>query len=140
MQDKCIHYRKGYKYQLSEDYHLYVPTIKPSHDIETQFILLSMNGHGTIKSGYSWDGASGPTIDTSTNMRASVEHDAFSQLARQGILPPEWVIRFDQRFREVCLIDKMCAFRAWYYYHMLQLAGGFYCDPHNKRETFSAPD
>lgn len=37
-----------------------------------------------IKQGYTWDGASGPTIDTSSIMIASLVHDVIYQAIREG--------------------------------------------------------
>ena len=54
-----VSYRKGYKYQLAEDFSQYV-AIYPEKKIETQFIRLAMGGKLTILSGYAWDGAGPP--------------------------------------------------------------------------------
>ena len=60
-------YRKlrKYKYQTKEDCFLQTEII-PEQNISTTFIDLSLNGFLKIKKGYSWDGASGPSIDTDT--------------------------------------------------------------------------
>jgi len=81
-----IKYRKGYKYQLAQDISGQTP-IKPEKEVDTEFIRLSVDGFMFIKSGYAWDGASGPTLDTSNTMTPSLIHDCFCQLIRQGYLP-----------------------------------------------------
>ena len=73
-----VSYRKGYKYQLAEDFSQYV-AIYPEKDIKTQFIHLAMDGRLTILSGYAWDGPSGPTIDTKSSIRGSLIHDAWNK-------------------------------------------------------------
>lgn len=76
--------------------------------------------------GYSWDGASGPTIDTETSMRASLVHDILYQCIEEGLLPYEFRKRADKEFRKICLADGMGRFRAWYYYRVLRLFGGIH--------------
>ena len=62
-------YKKGYKYQLVEDEVTKTDIIGYSFD--TKFIRLTLVGVLTVKAGYAWDGASGPTIDSPSSMRAS---------------------------------------------------------------------
>ena len=68
-----IFYKKGYKYQLAEEYSTEIP-IKPDNDIESEYIVLSNEGNIIIKKGYAWDGPSGPTIDTLNFMRIQRNH------------------------------------------------------------------
>ncbi len=89
-----IKYRKGYKYQLAENYERMVSIhLAPRHgDIEEEFITLRRNdetlqGILQIKSGYAWDGPSGPTFDTKNFMEGSLIHDAIYQLIRMKRLP-----------------------------------------------------
>ena len=79
---KRIFYSKGYKYQLKREYSL-LTRICPDDDIQTLFVTLSKNGFLRIKTGYAWDGASGPAIDTRNFMRGSLVHDALYQLMRE---------------------------------------------------------
>ena len=53
-------YTKGYKYQLHEDFMVQI-SIKPKEHIFTRFIDLTPTGILIIRSGYAWDGCSGPT-------------------------------------------------------------------------------
>ena len=58
-----------YKYQLLETYQVEIDN-RPPANINTTFIKLTTEGLLTISEGYSWDGPSGPTIDTNSFMRA----------------------------------------------------------------------
>jgi len=56
--------------------------------IITDFMHIDCGGSLCIREGYSWDGPSGPAIDTVDFMRGSLVHDALYQLNgmdRQGL-------------------------------------------------------
>lgn len=132
-----IAYKKGYKYQLVEDYYDTLP-IK-GYSATSDFISLFKDGTLSIKRGYAWDGPSGPTIDTDTFMRASLVHDAGYQLIRQGKLPGHLRNKFDQELRADCREDGMCFLRAWYVYRAVHRAAGPAADPKNKKKVYYAP-
>lgn len=119
MSDKiCYRKLKNYKYQTKEDYSFSVG-IKPKEKIDTLFIVLDTDGKLTIKRLYSWDGPSGPTIDTPNFMRGSLVHDALYQLLRGGYFDEnheEIRKAADQLIKKMCLEDGMSKFRAWYVY------------------------
>ena len=77
----------------------------------------------TINKGYSWDGPSGPTFDSSNFMQGSLVHDALYQLIREGVLPTDERKRADEIMREICLQDGMSKFRAWYLYRGVRRFG-----------------
>ena len=140
MAENFIKYRKGYKYQLAEDYTAMTCIEAPGlEDIVTEFITLTTEGRLTIKSGYACDGPSGPTIDTPSFMRGAFEHDAFYQLMRMGLLSLTYRDRVDNRLRDVCLQDGMWEFRANYVYRSLDKFGGSSADPKNKKKIYTAP-
>jgi len=132
-----IHYRKGYKYQLSEL--LLFDTGITGCDIKTEFIELSPLGILLIKSGYAWDGASGPAIDDDTNMRASCVHDALYQLLRMCLLSPEYRELADDILEFICQEDGMSDFRAAYYHRGVDIFAADAADPKNKKEVFVSP-
>jgi hypothetical protein len=134
---KFIHYKEGYKYQLSEDYVGETGIIPPA-PVLTHFIALSAEGRLSVKADYAWDGPSGPTIDTANFMRGSLEHDAFYQLMREGHLPPDYRIRADVRLRQVCLEDGMHTLRAWWVYHGVRMGGAGAIEP-RRNEILTAP-
>lgn len=134
-----IRYRSDYKYQLAEDYQIKVP-IKPKTGIQTEFIDLDINGNLLVRSGYAWDGPSGPVIDTSENMRASLVHDALYQLMRQDWIKSRTHRKAaDQVFKDICIADGVSNFRASAYYKALRKFGKPAAAPENKKEVSTAP-
>lgn len=135
----CVQYRGGYKYQTKNDYTVTIP-IHPATDIKTEFISLSSKGALFIKSGYAWDGPSGPTIDTKNFMRGSLVHDALYQLMREKHLDFH-VHRepADRLLQEICKEDGMSAIRAWWVYQGVRVGGGPASDPALDRPIEYAP-
>ena len=138
---KCIAYKGGYKYQLKRDYTRDIP-IKPAADIVSEFISLSSNGALFIKSGYAWDGPSGPTIDTQNFMRGSLIHDALYQLMREKPESLDEKIyreQADRLLQEHCKEDGMTSIRAWWVYQGVRFGGGPSADPDKDRPIKHAP-
>ena len=136
-----IQYKKGYKYQLVEEYAVEIP-VKPETDISSpsEFITLTSNGLLTIKKGYAWDGPSGPTIDTRNFMRGSLVHDALYQLMREALLDNESMREpADRLLQKMCKEDGMWSIRAWWVYKGLRIGGDPASDPDNKRPITKAP-
>ena len=139
MTDKFIEYRSGYKYQLASDYLVRV-SIKPSEDIETQFVALDQSGYLVVKSGYAWDGTSGPVVDTEHNLRASLVHDALYQLMRmRKISAKENKDKADKLFRRMCKEDGVPSAVAQVYYEALKALGKPSTDPKNAKVVKRAP-
>ena len=76
-----------------------------------------------IKSGYAWDGASGPTVDTQATMFPALVHDALYQLIRLGILPQGSRKEADKLFRRLLKAGGMTFFRRWYFYRAVRWFG-----------------
>ena len=131
-----IKYRKGYKYQLAGDVSGQTP-IKPEKEIDTEFIKMTMDGFLFIKSGYAWDGSSGPTIDTKNQFTPSVVHDSFCQLIRNGYLPQSARHDADHFFYEMLLERKMCKLRAKLWLRGVHI--GAKNSPQKPKEVFTAP-
>ena len=112
-----IHYRKitKYKYQLMQA-HARDLDIFPYNRIEVPFVYLSTGGNLLIMDGYAWDGCSGPTYDTESNMRAGLIHDAIYQLIRDNHISKSYQEYADKLFHQILLEDGMGRFRAWYFY------------------------
>lgn len=114
MKGDKIKYTTGYKYQLAEDYSL--QTTITGYGIISDYICLDVVGMLTIKKGYAWDGASGPTIDTKSTFRGSLVHDALYQLMREDLIGQHNRIVADCYLRDICIEDGMWKWRAnlWY--------------------------
>jgi hypothetical protein len=134
-----LRFKGFYKYQLVEDFVIKVP-FTVARDIHTQYISLTRDGYLRIKNGYAWDGASGPVIDTRSNMRGSLVHDALYQLMRQGYLDRE-VYRevADGLFRDLCIEDGVSKFRAWIWYWGVFNFGEVNASPRSKKLIMVAP-
>ena len=134
-----IRYRSEYKYQLASDYKIRI-SIRPIHDIVTDFIELGTSGILRIMHGYAWDGPSGPFIDTKENMRASLVHDALYQLMRNDELSQGAHRKAaDELFREICKKDGVSSFRANLYYKALRRYGKPAASRENKKKIHRAP-
>ncbi|MEZ9863793.1 DUF1353 domain-containing protein [Vibrio breoganii] len=133
-----IFYRAGYKYQLAEDFIIKVD-IFPQQNIDMEFIGLSLDGWLTVRSGYAWDGPSGPVVDTSRNMRASLIHDALYQLLRCEHIPAQQKDAADKLFEKICISDGIDEFTAHMFYLGLKFGGKPATEPRNKKPTLKAP-
>lgn len=136
-----ISYKKGYKYQIVEEYVVDIP-IHPETDIAspTGYIALTSRGKLTIAKGYAWDGPSGPTIDTLDFMRGSLVHDALYQLMRENLLDKDsYRNPADRLLQSMCIEDGMNRVRAWWVYHGVSLGGDPAADPDNIRPVTRAP-
>lgn len=130
-------YQKGFKYQLVETLR-YDTGIVQGKDVVTHFIELSPTGILSIKEGYAWDGASGPTIDTKSSMRAALVHDALYQLMRQEYLDIEYRHAADRILRDILIKDGMWKWRANIWYKAVRKAAKEAALPKNKRKTYTA--
>ncbi|OGN99825.1 MAG: hypothetical protein A2Y90_02195 [Chloroflexi bacterium RBG_13_52_12] len=118
----CYQKKKKYtKYKLEETISISIGLIPPG-DVSRYKISLSKDGNLTIRERYTWDGPSGPTLDTKNFMRASLVHDALYQLMRLGDLDSDKFRKSaDQVMRILCRQDGMNVFRAWYVYWAVRL-------------------
>lgn len=113
---KYIKYISGFKYKLVEDYSCQT-NIFPMINIHTDYIDLTISGKLTIRSGFLWDGPSGPAIDTKNFMRGSLIHDALYQLMREGLLDIKWRIPSDKELVKITREDGMSKIRcAWVFW------------------------
>ena len=139
MKGDKIKYKKGYKNQLVEDYHIFTGIIPNKFVVDTPLIKLDMSGWLTIKTGYAWDGASGPTWDTPSVIRASLVHDALYQLMRDEKISLTNREKADSLLRSIMIEDGANWFRAWYYYRAVQWAGLKVATVEGEREIITAP-
>lgn len=128
-------YRRGYKYQLAETQHL-VTTIKPTKDIATEFISLTVDGHLTVRRAYCWDGASGPTIDTDNTITPSLAHDVFAQLMRNRLLPQSCRIASNELLEQMLAERGMSWLRRKAWLKTLNWFGAPSTDPKNAKKVY----
>ncbi len=138
--------RKKYKYTL-QNVTRYDTGFSLDKDYDTDLLNLSKDGMLTILPGYSWDGPSGPAIDSKSFMRASLIHDALYQLMRDCGLPKKHRKQTDEIMRDILLEDGLALhkypsgiimrtfsrLRAWYAYKLVRIFGGFFSKPDMKR-------
>jgi hypothetical protein len=100
---------------------------------------LTMDGVLTVKSGYAWDGPSGPTFDRKTNMRGSVAHDALYQLMRQKWLGEAWREKADDFIAKCWIEDGMFKWLANKEKWFLKKFAAPAADPTNVKKIYEAP-
>lgn len=130
-----------YKYQLQQDY-VVKTSIKPGKRIVTSpipFIILEIDGTLIIKSGYCWDGPSGPTIDGTDFMRGSLVHDALYQLMRDGYIKKSNRKKSDKILKNICIEDGMSKRYASIIYRAVRIGGGFALNEKEKTIKLKVP-
>jgi len=132
-----IFYKKGYLYQLVEDYH--VQTELTGYEFMTDYISLNVTGLLSVSKGYAWDGPSGIAVDTKNFMRPSLIHDCFYQLLRADLLPQSCRQYADDRLKQDCIEDGMSKFRAWYVHLAVKTFAKSAADPRHKKKVLTAP-
>ena len=136
---KQIAYKQGYKYQSVEEYYDNIG-IEPGETLVNDYITLGASGDIVIRKGYAWDGPSGPSPDTTTNMRASLVHDALYQLMRHQMLDAEiYRLPADRLYRQMCIEDGMLPIFAHFCYFGLRLFGEKYAGSEAIKHSFVAP-
>lgn len=133
-----MRYKSGYKYQLVAD-EVFTVRIFLDEDIDHEFINFRRGGMFTVKSGYAWDGPSGPTFDTRNSMRGSLFHDAAYQLLREELLPLSYRLEIDEQFGRFLKQDGMSSFRAYWWVRELKNFGFSSADPENRKPVMEAP-
>ncbi|HNA84877.1 MAG TPA: DUF1353 domain-containing protein [Nitrospira sp.] len=112
-------YREGFKYQLAESYAIITPIT--GYQVEEEYFSLHETGVLTVRKGYAWDGASGPTYDTKSSLRPSLVHDVFCQMMRAGQIPFDLHGAVNHLFYELCIEDGMWAWRAWIWFKAVEM-------------------
>ena len=133
-----MQYRSGFKYQLAAP-ETFQTTVLPKQAAETHFITLSPHGRLTLREGYAWDGASGPTWDTKSSMRGSLYHDAMYQLIRMGYLMRYQRPQIDDEFGRLLKEDGMWGWRRRLWVREVKKFGSPAADPKNLKTIYEAP-
>lgn len=115
-----------YKYALTRPY-TYATSIVGHpcylHTDDHSFVKMSHGGMLTVGQHKTWDGPSGPAVDTVNFMRASLVHDMLYLLIREGQLPAKYRKVADKIMRHIAIEDGMPRWRAWYAWAGVRLGG-----------------
>lgn len=130
-----IKYKKGYRFQLHEDFGMLTPI--SGHSVITDWCNLSSDGYLKIYAKYAWDGRSG-IVRRDKTKKPSLVHDVFSQMARQELIPMGIKKQVDELYRDMLIDNDVWA---WYANADLVVLSHIdnYFDPDNRRETLCAP-
>ena len=138
IRDKLLYFKRGYKYQLARDYRIKLAVI-PFEPICLPFVLMDTSGDTIIKTGYAWNGASGPTVDTRDTMAGSLVHDLLYQLIRLGLIDSKYKEYADRILKEICIDDGMNSIRAACWLWAVKTFGGPSCKPDAEPKEEVAP-
>ena len=92
---KKIRFRNGYKSQLVDTIAFQLPReLWPDNLIDTEFLRVDCSGAATVRAGYAWDRASGPTVDHpyEHTVASSLAHDVLCQLERNDLFNSFFVL------------------------------------------------
>ena len=112
--------KKNWKYRVYEDceFNLYHDFGRIAHP----FFKIDGN-HLIVKEGYTYDGPSGPTIDTDNFMSPSLIHDILFQAMREDLLSRDRFKHANIELKMQCRERGMSRFRAWYVYKAVAMFG-----------------
>lgn len=138
-----IRYGSGFKYQLKNFFWVQTKIagnhsrIEDLDNLRSPWVRVTLDGVLEIKAGYAWDGASGPTFDTRSTMRASLVHDALYQLMRAGKLSQAERDEADKLLYDLMIQDGAFAWRAKLWLWTLRRFAGYAAEqrPENIQEA-----
>jgi hypothetical protein len=116
-------------YELAE-VEVYVTDIRPRTPITTRYVDLSYDGILTVRPGFQWNGASGPTFHTANTFTASLIHDALCWLIEN-----RWRERADKILYEILISRGMWKIRADLWYKAVRKAA----EETSEHEVLTAP-
>ena len=110
-------YKDGYKHQVQE---LFVHPIDLGDEPIIEDFYRYENRLLYIYKGYTWDGASGPTMDNSKCKIPSLVHDVLYQMMRLGQLDRSYREYADRLFYEMLINENFWQPRAWVWYKFVR--------------------
>ncbi len=114
-----------HKYRLVEPYSYNTGFNDLEETVKIRHLSLEENGLLKFEKGFTWDGPSGPSVDTLNIMRGSLIHDGIYRLIRnEKIDYNPFKVRADKLLKKICRCDGTFCFRAWYIYIAVRLFGG----------------
>jgi hypothetical protein len=130
--NKLIYRERKFKYQVLKDYTSYYGL--KGYEIDNQYYHISRDGWLTAKALYSWDGASGTTLDDKENMVPALHHDIIYQAIRRSELPLSVKKFADDMLKEEMIERGASRIRAQMYHDGVTLFGGSSCIPNTDDE------
>ena len=120
-----------WRYELCENYTLEFATKygmalreNPSYDETLDGSLYTISERQlTAFRGFQWDGATGPTLQPKSSVRATLVHDVMCAAIARGILLGESRANADLIFREILKEDGMSKVRSSVWYLMVDTFG-----------------
>lgn len=132
-------YTKERPYRVEEDFSVETFGLMGiARNVKTKGGFIELRGNVlTIRTGYAWDGPSGPTWDSPAAMLPSCVHDALYELMRLGFLyrkPSRR--RADLLFYQLLRAEGMGRIRAGYYFVAVFFCGGSSASPKSIRQVY----
>ena len=140
--------KKHNKYEMLRN--CVVLTEIKGYRISHRYFELYEDGRLVIKTGYRWDGPSGPTVDTPSFMRGSCVHDIFFQCLRENLFiliklkweswgeVSNWRRLFNlsnKELRRFCIEDGMMYPRYDWVYYAVKKAGAKHARPKEQEDA-----
>lgn len=132
-----VRYREGYDLQLESP--VMEKTAVTGFQGGNLFVGIALDGTLTLAAGYAWDGPTGVPVKLKSMVRAALFHDGGYQLLRDGVVPPEHRLTFDQHFRDTMRADGAWAVTAWAAYTAVRALGARFADPSSRKPVLEAP-
>ena len=132
-----VFYSQGYDHQLRRP--VKIKTAVTGFQGGNLFVGIAPDGTLTMAEGYAWDGATGVPVQLKTMVRAALYHDAGYQLLRDGHVPQEHRITFDQLLRDTMRAAGAWPITAWAAYAAVRAFGGRFAAPSSRKPILEAP-
>jgi hypothetical protein len=137
--DELLYRRCAGAYQTVSEFHFKLDLELPKV-IDTEYIHVDKQGRVTVKIGFMWNGADGPTFDTPDSIPGSLGHDIGYWLMRECHLPI-YIAKpiVDRWFYERLQKDGMWQPRAHTWWVAVQQLGGYAVLPRSEPDVLRAP-
>lgn len=132
-----LRYHDGLKYETAEDFWCQTPIHGEFAQSSCGRVRLFTDGTLHVRKFFTWNGASGPTVDTKTSQRTSLVHDALYLLLSEGKLSMKYRPVADQLLADLGAQDGMFGWRASVWRKFVNWFGG--PAARHKRKVLAAP-